>query len=98
MQFTTLLALAFVSTAAAVPDFMIEPTSIRVTAKDRSQLAAITKAVVEAAESWQASVTAQPEWSSAMSGLIEYQKTGKDVPKAVTATDTIMTFYTKPDW
>lgn len=96
MQFTTLLTVAFASVAAAVPDFAIGVTSI--SAKDSSQLAAFTKAFVEAEEAWQASVTAKPEWSSAISGLIEYQKTGKDVPKAVTATDKVLTYYTTPDW
>ena len=30
--------------------------------------------------------------------LIEYQKTGKNVPEGVTATDRILTFTTTPDW
>lgn len=96
MQFTTLLTVAFASIAAAAPDFAIGTT--RITAKDSAQLAAITKAIIDAGESWQASVTAQPEWSSAYSALVEYQKTGKNVPEGVTATDRILTYATTPDW
>lgn len=97
MQFTTLLTMAFASIAAAAPDFAIG-TESRFTAKDTAQLAAVTKALVEAAESYQASLTAQPEWTSAYSALVEFQQTGENVPEDVTATDVILTYSTTPDW
>lgn len=97
MQLTTLLTMAFASIAAARPDFAIG-TGTRITAKDTAQLASITKAYVQAMESYQASLTAQPEWSSAYSALVEFQETGKNVPEDVTATDVVLTYTTTPDW
>jgi len=97
MQLTSLLAVAFASIAAAAPDFAIGTGTI-ISAKDNAQLASLTKALVDAASSYQASLTAQPEWSSAWSQLVEFQSTGKNVPEDVTATDTILTYATTPDW
>ncbi|KAF2621712.1 hypothetical protein BU25DRAFT_233269 [Macroventuria anomochaeta] len=97
MQLTSFLTVAFASIAAAAPDFGIG-TGTRVTAKDSAQLASMTKALLEAASSYQASLTAQPEWTSAYSALVEFQETGKNVPEGVTATDRILTFATTPDW
>ncbi|KAJ8116129.1 hypothetical protein OPT61_g2382 [Boeremia exigua] len=97
MQLTSFLALAFASAAAAAPDFAIG-SGIQFTAKDSSQFAAVTKALGEAASSYQASLTAKPEWSSAYSALVEFQETGKNVPEGVTATDRVLTFATTPDW
>lgn len=97
MHLTSFLTLAFAAAAAASPDFAIG-SGIRFTAKDSAHLAAVTKALGEAASSYQASLTAQPEWSSAYSALVEFQETGKNVPEGVTATDRILTFATTPDW
>lgn len=97
MQLTTLFTVAFASVAAAVPDFAIGTQSL-FTAKDSAQLAAVTKALYEAASSYQASLTAQPQWTSAYSALVEFQQTGENVPEDVTATDTILTYSTTPDW
>jgi hypothetical protein len=57
-----------------------------------------TKAWNDAAKSYQAIKTAAPEWSSMYSALVEYQKTGKDVPEIATATDRITTYDTTPEW
>lgn len=97
MQYTSLLTVAFASIAAAAPDFAIG-TGVRFTAKNNAQLASVTKAVGEAISSHQASLTAQPEWSSAFSQLVEFQSTGVNVPKDVTATDKLLTYATTPDW
>lgn len=97
MQLTSLLTVAFASIAAAAPDFAIGTGTV-ISAKDNAQLASLTKALVDAASSYQASLTAQPEWSSAWSQLVEFQSTGKNVPEDVTATDTILTYATTPDW
>ncbi|KAH6644672.1 hypothetical protein C7974DRAFT_384074 [Boeremia exigua] len=98
MQFTSFLTLALASVAAAAPDFAIGTPTL-ITPKDRSELAALTKALYEAASSYQASLTAQPEWSSAFSALKEFQTTATmSVPSDVTATDKILTFATTPDW
>lgn len=94
MRFTSFLTLTLVSTVLA--DFGIGVDYI--TAKNSAQLASITAAYASALESFQASMTAQPQWSSARSALIEYQSTGKDVPEDVTATDIILTYTTTPDW
>lgn len=99
MQFTTLLTVAFASMAAAAPDFEIGPVyTSKFTAKDQAQLASMTKAIFDAASSFQASVTARPEYSSALSQLSEFQKTHSGVPEGVTATDTIIQFSTTPEW
>ena len=99
MQLTTLFTVAFASIAAAAPDFAIGPGfTTSFTAKNQAQLASVTKAIIDAASSYQASMTAQPEWSSAYSALVEFQQTGKNVPEGVTATETILEFFTTPDW
>lgn len=100
MQFTTLLAVAFASVAAAAPapDFAIGTDYYSVSATNSAQLSKITKALAEAASSWQASITAQPEYSSAWSELVEFQETHSGVPEGVTATDTIIPFATTPTW
>ncbi|KAF9695704.1 hypothetical protein EKO04_006503 [Ascochyta lentis] len=97
MKLTSFVIPALASIASAVPDFAIG-TQYMVTAKDGAQLASITSAYVKAMESYQASLTAQPEWSSAYSALVEFQETGKNVPEGVTATDRILTYTTTPDW
>ncbi|KZM20368.1 uncharacterized protein EKO05_0006926 [Ascochyta rabiei] len=97
MKLTSFLIPALASIAAAAPDFAIG-TQLTVTAKDGAQLASITSAYVKAMQSWQASVTAKPEWTSAYSALVDFQETGKNVPEGVTATDVILTYATTPDW
>ncbi|KAJ4362686.1 hypothetical protein N0V95_001394 [Ascochyta clinopodiicola] len=97
MKLTSFLIPALASIATAAPDFIIG-SEVTVTAKDRGQLASITSAYVNAILSWQASVTAKPEWTSAYSALVDFQETGKNVPEGVTATDAILTYSTTPDW
>ncbi|KAG9202448.1 hypothetical protein G6514_004424 [Epicoccum nigrum] len=99
MQLTTVLACTLLSLGVtANPDFVIGDNVQSFTAKDKAEYAKITKAVIDAASSYQASVTAKPEWTSMWEALKEYQKTGKDVPEGVTATDRILTFSTTPSW
>jgi hypothetical protein len=99
MQLTTLLTCSLLSLGVtALPDFVIATSAQRFTATNSAEYAKITKAVIDAASSYQATKTAQPEWSSMVDALIEYQKTGKNVPEGVTATDRILTFTTTPDW
>lgn len=98
MQFTALLSVAFASIAAAAPDFAIGTKEYSISAKDTAQLNQITKAVIDAASSWQASVTAQPEYSSAWSELVEFQETHSGVPEGVTATDSIIQYASTPTW
>lgn len=99
MKITSLLVPTLASLAAASPDFAIESRfEWEVTVTGAAQAASITSAYAAAVKSWQASVTAKPEWTSAYSALVEYQSTGKDVPEGVTATDTILTYTTTPDW
>lgn len=98
MQFTTFLAVAFASVAAAAPDFAIGTDYYSISATDTAQLSKITKALADAASSWQASVTAQPEYSSAWSELREFQETHSGVPEGVTATDSIVQYASAPTW
>ena len=99
MHLTALLACSLLSLGAtALPDFVIATSLQRFTATNSAEYAKITKAVIDAASSYQATKTAAPEWSSMVDALIEYQKTGKNVPEGVTATDRILTFTTTPDW
>ena len=99
MQLTTLLTCSLLSLGVtALPDFVIATSAQRFTATNSAEYAKITKAVIDAASSYQATKTAAPEWSSMVDALIEYQKTGKNVPEGVTATDRILTFTTTPDW
>ena len=97
MRFSILLPVGFASVAVAIPDFAIG-TQILFTATNQAQMDSVTKALVEAQSSWQASVTAQPEWSSAWSALVDFQKTHKGVPDDVTATDTIIEYESTPTW
>ncbi|KAJ4339882.1 hypothetical protein N0V87_002820 [Didymella glomerata] len=98
MQITTLLAVAFASVAAAAPDFAIGTDYYSITATNTAQLSKITKALADAASSWQASVTAQAEYSSAWSELVDFQETHSGVPKGVTATDSIIQYASTPTW
>lgn len=99
MQLTTLLTCSLLSLGVtALPDFVIATSVQYFTAKNSGDFAKVTKALVDAASSYQATKTAAPEWSSMVDALIEYQKTGKNVPAGVTATDRILTFTTTPDW
>ncbi|KAF3036999.1 hypothetical protein E8E11_005490 [Didymella keratinophila] len=100
MQFKTLLAVAFASVAAAAPnpDFAIGTDYYSISATNTAQLSKITKALADAASSWQASVTAQPEYSSAWSELVDFQETHSGVPKGVTATDSIIQYASTPTW
>jgi len=100
MHFTTLLTVAFASVAAAAPnpDFAIGTDYYSISATNTAQLSKITKALADAASSWQASVTAQPEYSSAWSELVDYQETHSGVPKGVTATDSIIQYASTPTW
>ena len=54
MQFTTLLAVAFASVAAAAPnpDFAIGTDYYSISATNTAQLSKITKALADAASSW----------------------------------------------
>lgn len=97
MKTTSLLVLLLASIAAASPDFAIG-TESHVTVTGVAEAASITSALGKALSSWQASATAQPEWTSAYSALVEYQETGKHVPEGVTATDRVLTYITTPDW
>jgi hypothetical protein len=96
MRTSHVLTLALASVASAIPDFAIGIDYI--TAKDSAQLSSMTAAYLSAISSFQASMTAQPQWSSAFSALKEYQMTGKNVPDEVTATDAVLTYATTPDW
>lgn len=58
----------------------------------------MTKAYVSAVESYYATLTTGSEWNRAWDVLRAYQQTGKDVPAAVTATDTELIYTTTPDW
>lgn len=99
MQLTTLLTCSLLSLGVtALPDFAIATSPQMFTATDSAQLSKISKAVVDAVSSYQATKTAAPEWSSMVDALIEYQKTGDNVPEGVTATDRILTYTTTPDW
>ena len=99
MQLTTLLTCSLLSLGVtALPDFAIATSLQMYTATDSAQLSKISKAVVDAVSSYQATKTAAPEWSSMVDALIEYQKTGDNVPEGVTATDRILTYTTTPDW
>jgi hypothetical protein len=95
MQFTTLLTITLASVAMATPDFAIGTKQYTFSAADKSK---VTKAVMEAASSFHASVTAQPEYSSAWSELAEFQKTHSGVPEGVTATDSVIEFASTPTW
>lgn len=97
MKTTSLLIPALASVAAAAPDFAIG-TNFEVTLTNTAQAASITSAWAKALSSWQATLTAQPEYTSAYSALVEFQRTGDNVPEGVTATDRILTFTTTPDW
>jgi hypothetical protein len=96
MQLTSFLILTCISLAAALPDFAMAPTKL-VTIQN-ADVPKFTKAWNDAAKSYQAIKTAAPEWSSMYSALVEYQKTGKDVPEIATATDRITTYDTTPEW
>lgn len=98
MQLTAILTMAFASVAMAAPDFAIGTKEYSFSAKDTAQAAKLTKALAEAASSWQASVTAQPAYTSAWSELVEFQETHSGVPKGVTATDSIVQFASTPTW
>lgn len=97
MRFSSLFPLGFVSIVSAVPDFAIG-TQFLFTATNEAQLSSVSKALNDALSSYQASVTAQPEWSSAYSALVQFQKTHDGVPDDVTATDTIIQYATTPSW
>ncbi|KAF1364539.1 hypothetical protein EJ07DRAFT_172558 [Lizonia empirigonia] len=97
MKTSSFIIPALASLAAAAPDFAIG-SNFEVTLTNITQAASITSAWVKALASWQATVTAQPEWTSAYSALVEFQETGENVPEGVTATDRILTYTTTPDW
>lgn len=93
--------MAFASLAAAVaePGFAIAGgTSILFTVSDVAKYDQVTKDILQAYSSYDASVTAQPEWSSAFSQLVEFQKTHKGVPSGVTDLNTIIEYETTPSW
>ncbi|KAF1927113.1 uncharacterized protein M421DRAFT_421979 [Didymella exigua CBS 183.55] len=98
MQLTNFVTLALASVAVAAPDFAIGSKQYSISAKDTAQLNQITKAVIDAASSWHTSVTAQPEYSSAWSELVEFQQTHSGVPEGVTATDSIIKYASTPTW
>ncbi|OAL44310.1 hypothetical protein IQ07DRAFT_605085 [Pyrenochaeta sp. DS3sAY3a] len=66
--------------------------------KDEAQKESMTKAYVSAVESYYATITTGSEWNKAWDVLRAYQQTGRDVPAAVTATDTVLTYSTTPAW
>ena len=80
LKSTSLFTITLVSLAVAVSDFGIG-ADVTVTAKNAAQLATLTRAYIDAIKSFQASATAQPEWLSTFSALIEYQKQVKTFQK-----------------
>jgi hypothetical protein len=99
MRFTTLLPVAFASiaAAAAAPDFAIGE-GILYTATNEAELDAVTKAVIQALSTYQASLTVQPEWTSAYSALVEFQETHRGVPDIVTDLEAVTAYATTPSW
>ena len=97
MRISSLFQLGFVSIAAAVPDFAVG-TQFLFTATNEAQLSSVSKALNNALSSYHASVTAQPEWTSAYSALVQFQKTHDGVPEDVTATDTVIQYASTPSW
>lgn len=63
-----------------------------------NQKESMTKAYVSAVESYYATITTGSDWNKAWDVLRAYQQTGRDVPAAVTATDTVLTYSTTPAW
>jgi hypothetical protein len=99
MRFTALLPVVFASFAAAAPapDFAIG-SGYLYTASNQAQLDTVTKAVAQALSSHQASLTAQPEWTSAYSALVEFQETHRGVPDIVTDLEAVTVYATTPSW
>ncbi len=87
----TLLTLSLTTSALAF--FDIHPATA--TVKNAAHLSTLEAAYVSALQSYWAP---QPQFTSAISALVEYQRTGKDVPEEVTATSTLLTYTTTPDW
>ncbi|KAL5416312.1 hypothetical protein PMIN04_008206 [Paraphaeosphaeria minitans] len=100
MRFTSILPVAFASLAAAAaePGIAIGETSILFTVTDQAQYDQVTKDVLQAISAYQASVTAQPEWSSAYSQLVDFQKTHKGVPAALTDLSSDIQYTATPSW
>ncbi|KAF1844193.1 uncharacterized protein K460DRAFT_397331 [Cucurbitaria berberidis CBS 394.84] len=95
MLFTPLLALAFTGSACAT--WVIEPQK-GFKAKNDQQAASISKAYVSAVESYYQTLTTGADWTKAWDVMRAYQQTGKDVPEAATASNTVLTYTTTPAW
>ncbi|OAG07815.1 uncharacterized protein CC84DRAFT_1161888 [Paraphaeosphaeria sporulosa] len=92
------MAFASLGVAVAEPAIAIGETSILFTVTDQAQYDQVTKDVLQAMSSYQASITAQPAWSSAYSQLVEFQKTHKGVPAALTDLSTVVQYTATPSW
>jgi hypothetical protein len=97
MKTTSILISALAAVATAIPDFQIGGDRI-VRLDNSAQFSQLSSEYLSAVSTYLTSKTAQPEWTSAQSALSEFQATASGVPKAVTATDTIMKFATTPAW
>ncbi|KAH7389818.1 hypothetical protein BKA66DRAFT_459862 [Pyrenochaeta sp. MPI-SDFR-AT-0127] len=89
--------LSFTLVGSACATWVIEePLSF--SAKDDKQLASMTKAYASAVQSYYATLTTGADWTKAWDVMRAYQQTGRDVPGAVTATNTVLTYTTTPAW
>lgn len=104
MQLTTILPVIFASfaVAVAVPEpvviFGTLLADVDVTVTDQAQYASVTQKVLHDLSTYQAALTARPEYSSYWSGLVEFQKTHKGVPSALVDPSTTLELTATPSW
>ncbi|KAF2124751.1 hypothetical protein P153DRAFT_434987 [Dothidotthia symphoricarpi CBS 119687] len=93
------LTLALLTPSTLAGFIILKPTSSSSLTLNAQQASSISAKFDSAISSYAAQVTTQPAYNSAWNELYAYESTGKkDIPEGVTATNTVVTYTTTPEW